>query len=1641
MAVDPNVYALSIQLQLDSSAAFETLEKFSESVVALEQKVSDVAEKAFSEINSIVSSVETSVNSITESMLVFEKHSSNIAVDLGKSLENVRDTNDLVEKNLDFLIKIKDNYEEIHDFQTEAIKFYPKEFKFLEKNLDILTQFKEKIDIKNKGHEEEIKLVREEATLLDELGDRAENYKQKTLTVAEAYAKVKLATVGILNYFTGLEKGIEEFTYANYRAYGSQQQLLQQTRSLTAELGVSSDVAIATYKALADVRTPIEEVDKLAKTIAAANRTSGLNVSTLANYSKTMRLAGVSTDDTQKSIVKITEAMRKFGLNQDDVNKLMSVSNTQALTLRNMLGGPAEYAKYQDLKTVFIGLGKQLGFTAEEALKIDQALSNPVNLMKLQAMTGVAINDTASLTRAIAMSGERFANLQKQIAAAGTAAQRAQLQMQFDKLAEAQLGSVEAAYIAAGTYQKLDEELKKYGKDLNDTVAVQEALARIQKEELSIANATLTGEFNKLKQTLAALWSSALQPVANGLAKILWAINWAVSSVAEFVTWLGELSEKAKKAGGIIGFLISAFEVLAGILVGSVMLVGTLGGSILAAIAIFYKFPKFVLASARAFDSLTRSMVGFAKGVGQSVYYVLMYIGKGLYALGSSVKGVMVELLVLTIALIGVSVSMYILASAVKILADTGWAGAAALVGLTAAVAVLGAVMIFLAGASEGLAPGVGLLIAAMLTLGLTAIMLGYGLKLAAEGLKIIWETITFKRILLLGALGLAINALGAMAIIAAPGIAILAIELFLLGAAMTLLAAAALIFIPMLSVLSEITLSSMAEDILEASGILYNSGTIALEAAKIWMAASLLLLPASLMVLAAMVTMSIASALMLVSAPVLYVSSGILYAASVILNEASIILATASAELLSSSLELIIGSVILLQSGTVLLAASVALLPASLILIGAASALGVAASIFLVTAPILLISSSTIYAASVLLNQASIILVLASAALLSSSLELIVGSAILLQSGTILLAAVITLLPASLMLIGVASALGVAASILLLTTPILLISSNTLLVSASILLTASRLLMSATIILLPTSAYLVSSAVVLKIAAAILLESSILLMPAALIISGASTLLLTATITLAAVAPLLLASSTLLVAGGSVLYVAAGLLLNAGLMILEGGFGVLMGMAMLLAASGMMLGSSLTILLGSAALSVGIGSLAPISVMMIAAGVAMMTGVTIFSMALLMLEQASNIMVYISDVIAISASMIGLGVENLHYSSVLLISAATLMIVGSMTLMHSALLLSMAGILMSASAYNISIGALLLIPAFMTLSGLATILSIVGILMNVGSDQLFESMSRMYLSSRLARIVGMELFIGATYISDAIEMLYKSAVGLIRSEKLFREAQFSISNILSSLIELGAKAPLATLAISALLGGVTKVINDFSKSIARVDIVAKSLDNFGTALAKLSSIGRIDIKDMLKDLDASIPILGRLSAQLNFVAADFNNAVEIFSKPAEVIISILDRLHESITGFSEGIMLADNIATLAVYLNQYATLLEETSERIDTAIINRALPALRAAEQAGLTEAIRSEALTTVVVLDQREGEEESSLLEVLAEAQILAINDLKETVKQMVPGGSSAVNDILTLLQVYLPDMVNKDRGLSTEFNSWAK
>jgi hypothetical protein len=227
-----------------------------------------------------------------------------------------------------------------------------------------------------------------------------------------------------------------------------------------------------------------------------------------------------------------------------------------------------------------------------------------------------------------------------------------------------------------------------------------------------------------------------------------------------------------------------------------------------------------------------------------------------------------------------------------------------------------------------------------------------------------------------------------------------------------------------------------------------------------------------------------------------------------------------------------------------------------------------------------------------------------------------------------------------------------------------------------------------------------------------------------------------------------------------------------------------------------------------------------------------------------------------------------------------------------------------------------------------------------------------------------------------------------------------------------------------------------------FKSSTDDISKMSEGLAGFAHAFDVLAraDIGAID-NAVESALDA-MPGMKKLAREIDSSAALFQTAADKFVGPVREIAGSLEELGTALAGIgSQGVMMEGDMDKISGMLEQYTQLLEGTAERIELAVVAKAQPAMATARSEGLEDAVRSEAITTVQVMDKTEGDaervdEQTVLLSAIA-GSLGSINDQLEA----VGGGGTELPRIVELLEQHLPEITGSEEGLTTEFNQWMK
>jgi hypothetical protein len=148
-------------------------------------------------------------------------------------------------------------------------------------------------------------------------------------------------------------------------------------------------------------------------------------------------------------------------------------------------------------------------------------------------------------------------------------------------------------------------------------------------------------------------------------------------------------------------------------------------------------------------------------------------------------------------------------------------------------------------------------------------------------------------------------------------------------------------------------------------------------------------------------------------------------------------------------------------------------------------------------------------------------------------------------------------------------------------------------------------------------------------------------------------------------------------------------------------------------------------------------------------------------------------------------------------------------------------------------------------------------------------------------------------------------------------------------------------------------------------------------------------------------------------------------------------MITVLQNLGNAIADLTLDNTFLDDVGQMVTALDSYSTQLESAVERIETAIQSKLLPAVQSAEQAGLKEAVRSEAITNVEVMRPSEPEDRSQtrMISLLEEQNVLL-----STLTDVIGGLSSTdVTKIKELLEDRLAPENRLPGAVSSDLTGW--
>jgi len=745
MAFDPNLYAIQIALSIDSGEAFKAVDELESRIGGIEESLSRALTQTLSGVVDVTSEISQSLGAMTGIIDDQNQRYVDQFDQLGETLERNTEATDEIQKQFDLNEDLQEIRKEMFELDEErqllqqlALETIASE-QFSAQELDDIYQAMgltlEEIDELHERHGDNI----------DRNTTGSRRYRTEFQELLRTIDQVSDAMFANANALGNMTKQAEDFVTANFRAYGTQHDLLNAVAQTSAEYGVFTEQTQEAYKELMGIKVPIQLLDEYAGMVAQTSRITGVSIKGLAEYTRTMRGAGLELGDLAYVMNVTTAAQEAFGLTAAEVNKVLTEQLDKLSLMTSIYGNevPADMAVAQSM---FAGLAKQAGATAEAISKINEIMyATGSEALVLNGKLGPTFGEgtegrAQAITDTFSKMGMELYNAQQ--SSEMTRAELDMLTIRLGAKAKALGGNIDMVTF----YRNL---IKESGGTIEGMTAAMENMraehVRIQDEQAAFNDSmnTLYASIQALNASIWALVSPFVNFIAQGMIPIISTAAFLIDTIGNVIgiftgLWaaLEDLIPPLYYVRMAAATLVAAFILIPPILTGIIGLM-SVGANVF---NIFGASIAFVQTRMAGF--FARASVGLAQ-LGTMFISFMTTLGAGLNALGMAIAPVMLPLLALSGALLLTATAAYVFAQATAIIAEQGWAAAAAMAGIVVSVGLLGLVLVGLATLAQGpIALGLLAISVALLAVGAAAYMVGAGINLAATGMATLLNAI-----------------------------------------------------------------------------------------------------------------------------------------------------------------------------------------------------------------------------------------------------------------------------------------------------------------------------------------------------------------------------------------------------------------------------------------------------------------------------------------------------------------------------------------------------------------------------------------------------------------------------------------------------------------------------------------------------------------------------------------------------------------------------------------------------------------------------------------------------------------------------------------------------------------------------------
>jgi len=563
--IDPTVAALTMQLNLERGLADNAIDDISKKFINLEGTVSSSVKKAVGTIANLGSNSLTTFKDVNKIFSLFGKQT----------------------KDLQVARKSKPISLEEKDLKT---------FKDINKEAVILNAA---VKTKNKGHLEQNKLLQNDVDISKEVNSNLKSAVEEIDDQIEGAMRLRAAFDGfrqvglsILRNIVDSDKATQNFVTTNFRLYDTQTGLVATSRQLALSTGIASEKAYEVVQALGNLAMPKEQMVELGDSILKANQYLGVGITQLAEFSRQNRFAGGDTQSFNRIMGYSADAMRKYGLNSEDVASVLNDTSVSVVDLEISFGKLAGRTRdsngnlvtsmeiFKQSQLIFKGFAKSIGADADEMAASLKVALDPQKMVLFDSFA-------KQLGLTLKTPEDRLTAMPMLIAKAAKTAG-----LTLEDLEKAKNDPMEAFRVKAQmkavasmtglTEKQIDAQLRlnaeldkaaKSGKlNKNDLKAVEDFMKIKQAEQAASdfteSMGTLTGQIGMLRTRINAFFGLLNGVLGKGLYDIFQAVSFVLKPITAVVERLGNQLRKFGESNGVTAKMVRillAGLVLAGV--------------------------------------------------------------------------------------------------------------------------------------------------------------------------------------------------------------------------------------------------------------------------------------------------------------------------------------------------------------------------------------------------------------------------------------------------------------------------------------------------------------------------------------------------------------------------------------------------------------------------------------------------------------------------------------------------------------------------------------------------------------------------------------------------------------------------------------------------------------------------------------------------------------------------------------------------------------------------------------------------------------------------------------------------------------------------------------------------------------------